>query len=126
MPRMPYSVPVVLSYVVMSRMMREMGEIAAQGISTGERWRKLRNGGKGYGFGWMRGVDGVTRLGVDEEEEEDETAAGGYNGYAAVMKGAGGVYAKVPDGGAVEAGPGEQIQYLGYTEADGIQTQGYL
>ena len=62
MPRLPYSIPEMASYLYAARMAPTLGEMA---LCPGERQTAA---GKRYGFGWTEGSDGVVRVGVDEEE----------------------------------------------------------
>ena len=62
MPRLPYSIPEMASYLYAARMVPTLGEMALCSSGGGA------IGGKRYGFGWTEGSDGVVRVGVDEEE----------------------------------------------------------
>jgi len=68
LPRLPYSIPAIATYLHATRMLSDFDEMARGRLGSRERDRRLKDSRKTYGFGWTVGTDGVTRAGVDEEE----------------------------------------------------------
>ncbi|KAF8245040.1 hypothetical protein K440DRAFT_635242 [Wilcoxina mikolae CBS 423.85] len=66
MPRVPYTIAAVISYLYAARMMEELTGLST--LSEKERNREVMGIQKGCGFRWTVGRDGRKRVGVDEEE----------------------------------------------------------
>lgn len=78
LPRQPGTIASVLAFIHQSNMLLDFS--GTERDSTSVRRRKLREKGKHYGFGWYRGRDRKSHVGIDEEPILRDYVAGGGKG----------------------------------------------
>ncbi|KAF8543806.1 hypothetical protein BDD12DRAFT_978131 [Trichophaea hybrida] len=85
MPRVPYTLAAMMTYLYAARMLDDFVGLSTLGRKERDKAIMDMGRNKTYGFGWTVGRDDVKRVGVDEEELEGDYQYGNERGECSML-----------------------------------------